>query len=140
MLMNTLNIGWAEIDITPNKRVSLTGQFAKRISEYVEKPLTETALAMENGSDIATPEEVYDLLLERLPKEILQAWKERRKDSFSNAFGRAAVGMCRRVVYSNSSAKMWGDTNTAVFTSLEGGILVLSFCISLMKRRSLLVL
>ena len=212
MLMNTLNIGWAETDITPDKRVSLTGQFAERISEYVEKPLTATALAIDNGSDqvvfvscdlavvsanlvadvrirlsgnhlgldpekvilnaihthtgpgyperkrcikkgsggikdlrllmeeflrpgqkyvenqsitsgsdIATPEEVYALLLERLPKVILKAWEGRRKGSFSNAFGRAAVGMCRRVVYSDHSAQMWGDTNTAVFTSLEGG-------------------
>ena len=212
MIMNTLNIGWAETDITPNKRVSLTGQFAERISEYVEKPLTATALAIDSGSDqvvfvscdlavvsanlvfdvrsrlsgnhlgldpekvilnaihthtgpgypekrrcikkgggvikdlrllmeeflrpgqkyvenqsitsgsdIATPEEVYALLLDRLPKVILKAWEGRRKGSFSNAFGRAAVGMCRRVVYSDHSAKMWGDTNTAVFTSLEGG-------------------
>ena len=36
-------------------------------------------------------------------------------------FGRAAVGMCRRVVYNDGSAKMWGDTHTAVFEELEGG-------------------
>lgn len=210
--MNTLSIGWAEVNITPDKKVSLTGQFAERISEYVEKPLTATALAIENGKEqvifcscdlavvssnlvedvrrrlsgndlgldpekvilnaihthtgpgyperrrcikkgdgvikdlrllmeeflrpgqkyienenvtsnpqIATPEEIYELLLERLPKVILHAWEARREGSFSNAFGRAAVGMCRRVVYSDRSAKMWGDTNTAVFSSLEGG-------------------
>ena len=210
--MGMLKIGWAETDITPEKRVSLTGQFAERISEYVEKPLTATALAIDDGEeqvvfvscdlavvsanlvddvrerlrgnglglepkkvilnaihthtgpgylerqqgvkkgggvikdlrllmeeflcpgqnyledqsiasapDIATPEEVYALLLERLPEVIIKAWESRRKGSFSNAFGRAAVGMCRRVVYSDRSAKMWGDTNTAVFASLEGG-------------------
>ena len=204
-------IGWAEIDITPAKKVSLAGQFAERISEYVEKPLTATALAVEGGGDqmvlcstdlvgvsfnlvaavrerlvgndagldpgkviitaihthtapvypryqrqagvagassdartilesllppdkkyvesapvshnddIATGEEVFDLLVERLTRVILDAWAKRKPGCYSNAFGRAAVGMCRRAVYSDGSAQMWGDTNTAVFSELEGG-------------------
>jgi len=52
---------------------------------------------------------------------VLEAWENRAAGSFSNAFGRAAVGMCRRAAYSDGSAQMWGDTNTAVFTELEGG-------------------
>ena len=47
--MSTLKIGWSEISITPDKKISLAGQFAERISEYVEKPLTVTALALESG-------------------------------------------------------------------------------------------
>ena len=207
-----VKIGWAEVNITPDKKISLAGQFAERISEYVEKPLTATALAIENNgeqvvfcscdlgstawnlvtdvrarladnqlgldpekvilnaihthtgpvfpggqrsaantagtirnfrqtleeflapgqkyierenistnSDIATSEEVYALLLERLPQAILEAWSSRKEGSFSNAFGRVAVGMCRRVLYSDKSAQMWGDTNTAVFSAIEGG-------------------
>ncbi|MDO4487529.1 MAG: hypothetical protein Q4B67_00360, partial [Eubacteriales bacterium] len=49
--MAKLNIGWSEISITPDKKVSLCGQFAERISEYVEKPITATALAVECGGD-----------------------------------------------------------------------------------------
>jgi len=210
--MGMIKIGWAEVDITPDKKVSLAGQFAERISEYVEKPLTATALAIEGNGDqvifcscdlgntfwnlvvdireklsgnvlglnpekiiinaihthtgpgypggmrsvahkdgtiqglrnkveeflkpsqkyvgkqdvrsnpeVATPQEVYELLVERLCKVIVEAWQGRREGSFSNAFGRAAVGMCRRVAYSDGSAQMWGDTNTAVFAALEGG-------------------
>lgn len=209
--MSFFHVGWAETDITPSKKVSLTGQFAERISEYVEKPLTATALALDTGEDqlvfcscdlacvswnlvcdvrrklagntlgldpekvvlnaihthtgpgypettrstlkaagavlslrgmlesylkpgqkyvekadvsspdVATGEEVYALLLERLPDVILRAWAARKPGSFSNAFGRAAVGMCRRAAYSDDTAQMWGDTNTAVFTALEGG-------------------
>lgn len=206
--MSQINFGWAEIDITPDKKVSLAGQFAERISEYVEKPLTATALAVESDADqlvmvsvdligvggdliedirkqlaentvgldpqkvvyaaihthtgpvvknpasgkddytsfrrllerelpedrkyivsaeithnseVATPEEVYDLLVERLAKVALAAWENRNVGAFSNAFGRAPVGMCRRAVYSDGSAQMWGNTNTAVFTELEGG-------------------
>lgn len=202
-------IGWSEVNITPEKRVSLNGQFAERISEYVEKPLTATAFAVEtesdqmvmvscdlvlvsfslvadirakvsemisdldvdkiiisaihthtgpgytgmgmrqqlygaydsrsllerylrddqkyvekettDRSDVASFQEVHDLLVDRISRVIAEAWQNRRPGSFSNAFGRAAVGMCRRVTYSDGSAQMWGDTDTAVFEAVEGG-------------------
>ena len=47
----SLKIGWSEKSITPDKTISLVGQFAERISEYVEKPLTVTALAIDSGDD-----------------------------------------------------------------------------------------
>ena len=208
--MGKLNIGWSEIDITPDKKASLYGQFAERISEYVEKPITATAFAVEADGDqmvlvsvdlvgvaynlveavreklkdndlgldpmkvvysaihthtapdyvqlerkaafgmsytfrqlletelpagkkyvesanteanpeIITREEMFDLLVERLTKVTLDAWKNRKPGSFSNAFGRAVVGLCRRSVYSDGSAQMWGDTDSAVFVELEGG-------------------
>ncbi len=208
--MSNLKIGWSEIDITPSKKVSLAGQFAERISRYIEKPLTATALAIEadgeqmimvscdlvavtwqltcdvrealKGNDlgidpekvilsaihthtayrpmggqrgqaggvianykdmlseflrpdqkyvqkeqvtdnpeVATSQENHELLVDRLPKLIIEAWQNRTEGSFSNAFGRAAVGMCRRAAYNDGTGQMWGDTNTAVFTELEGG-------------------
>ena len=205
--MNKLKFGWAEIDITPDKKVSLAGQFAERISEYVEKPLTATALAVSSGDDqmviisvdmvsigwnlvsavreklagnaagldprkvnicaihthtgpkytskrrqaagygsrellekmlpagkkyvekvnissnpdIFTPAEMFELLVERLSKIALQAWETRAEGGYINGFERAVVGMCRRAAYSDGSAQMWGDTNTAVFDAIEGG-------------------
>lgn len=207
-----LKFGWAERNITPDKKVSLIGQFAERISEYVEKPLTVTALAIDNGDDqailvgcdlavvswnllqdvreqlsdnqvgidprkivmsaihthtgpdykglcnrnadktqtaiglraafeqflspgqkyieknnissnpeIATKEEVWELLMQQIPAVILEAWNNRKAGSFSNGFGRAVVGLCRRTTYNDNTAQMWGDTNTAVFEALEGG-------------------
>ena len=208
--MSSLKIGWSEIDITPSKKVSLAGQFAERISQYIEKPLTATALVIEangeqmimvscdlvgvtwkltcdvrealkdnnlgidpekiilsaihthtayrplggqrgqvggvvtnyrsmlkdflrpdqkyiekenvsNNPEVATTEENHALLVEKLPELIKEAWQNRREGSFSNAFGRAAIGMCRRAAYNDGTAQMWGDTNSAVFTELEGG-------------------
>ncbi len=49
--MAKLIIGWAEESITPDKKVSLVGQFYERISEYVETELTATALAIEAGEE-----------------------------------------------------------------------------------------
>ena len=207
--MSTLKIGWAEESITPDKKVSLAGQFAERISQYVEKPLTVTAMAVDSGTDqmvmcsadlvsigyslveevrervaqtvpgldprkiilaaihthtgpvyprkrkaklnvpsaskdmlkevlpadkkyvekeqvtanpdIATGEEILALLIDRISLAIKRAWESRSAASFTNAFGRAVVGLCRRAAFSDGSAQMWGDTNTAVFTELEGG-------------------
>ena len=51
--MSQLLFGWAEASITPEKPVALVGQFAERISQYVEKPLAATALAVSNGEDHA---------------------------------------------------------------------------------------
>ena len=213
--MSSMKIGWAEVDITPDKKIALAGQFAERISEYVEKPLTATAMAVECGDDqmvlvsfdlssigdnllaairenlgdrapgldpdklmlaaihthtgpvysrrekiapyyektgtssqgsralmqamlppgrkyvesapisnsdeIAKPKEVLALLVERGTDVVIEAWNSRKEGSFTNAFGRAPIGMCRRATYSDGSAQMWGDTNTAVFDAVEGG-------------------
>ena len=43
-------IGWAQRDVTPDKQVSLRGQFHVRLSTGVRDPLTTTALAIE-GAD-----------------------------------------------------------------------------------------
>ncbi len=205
--MSKLLIGWSEVDITPPKKVALAGQFAERISEYVEKPITATAMAVTDGTeqmilvscdlicitsnlvsavrknleennlgidpqkvilsaihthtgpvypseeggagtastrtqfekflkngkkyiekqnvsnndDIASGTEVFEFLVSQITDVILSAWNKKAPASFSNAFGRAPVGMCRRAVYSDKSAKMWGETNQAAFTEIEGG-------------------
>lgn len=208
--MNKLKFGWAEENITPDKKVALSGQFAERISEYVEKPITVTALSIlsendhvvfvscdlvgapanlidaarerfnnnslgidpmkiilnaihthtgpefprmqrttlpflsstpkklikdflpegkkyiekesvSHNTDIMTPEETFDFIVEKIVKAIKTSWDNLKSGSFANNFGRAAVGMCRRAVYSDDSAQMWGNTDTATFVELEGG-------------------
>lgn len=67
------------------------------------------------------PFDAFDILVEKLTIAIRTAWENRDYGYYSNAFGRAAVGMCRRVAYDDGSAKMWGDSNMANFSELEGG-------------------
>ena len=206
-----MKYGWAEEKFVFPKPVALMGQFATRISEYEEKPLTVTALAVDSGEDqmvlcgvdiiginypltdeirrrladvkgldpmkvvvsaihthtgpgytgrggrkanigfdpaiynekinslvpaekryvdkpnvyenpdIMNGDELLEEIASKIAKAIATAWETRKEGSFSNAFGRAVVGMCRRVSYNDGSAQMWGDTNTAMFTELEGG-------------------
>ncbi len=214
--MSTMYVGWAETDITPGPKISLMGQFSERISEYIEKPLTATAMALQEGDvqavivscdlldiawglveavrnrlmgndkgldprsvmiaaihthtgpvywpkkgraarykeksrmnsitlraqiesflppgkkyveaqkitgnkDIFPIKDTLPFLADRIAKVALEAWENRSPGTFANAFGRAALGMCRRAVYSDGSAQMWGETNLAVFQELEGG-------------------
>ena len=67
------------------------------------------------------PEDALYYLADRIAEAALNAWENRKPGYYANAFGRAAVGMCRRVCYDDGSAKMWGDTNQANFDALEGG-------------------
>lgn len=45
-----LLIGWASVDLTPEKPVELAGQFHVRVSEGVLDPITCTALALSSGA------------------------------------------------------------------------------------------
>ncbi len=84
----TLQIGWASVDLTPDAPVFITGQRYARISEGVMDPITATALALEsrfgNGvimvscDLISIPDEirggdfrgrVRELVAEALPEE-----------------------------------------------------------------------
>ena len=201
--MSKFKIGWSEVSITPDKKVSLAGQFYERISEYVETPITVTAMAIEGEKDhmvicscditsvgsnlmhlvrkglkdveglkcenvvlnaththtsikytsirdvdapssleilnefipdgksykklveadnsVMQGDEGLYFISERIIKAVKEAWENRKPAMYANEFGRAVVGMCRRVCYNDGSAKMWGDTNTATFTHMEGG-------------------
>ncbi|MCU0914418.1 MAG: hypothetical protein MUC88_07655 [Planctomycetes bacterium] len=46
-----LYVGWAQVDITPDRPVALVGQLHKRISQKVRDPLTATALAIETRGE-----------------------------------------------------------------------------------------
>ena len=71
--------------------------------------------------NVMEPDEAAVYLTDRLAEVILEAWKALKPAYFSCGFGRAAVGMNRRVCYHDGSAKMWGDTAKDNFKQLEGG-------------------
>ncbi len=196
-----LQIGFSEISLTPEKTVRLAGQFAERLSQGIEKPVTATAMAVSAGDehfvlcscdlvsvsepllaavrarlgettpgldpckailsaththtsllyqgtgttraldilrrylpedsryvenaattkDVMEATEAFEFLAERIAMALRDAWRARKPAAYANAFGRAAVGLCRRVVFNDGSAAMWGDTNQATFAHLEGG-------------------
>ena len=68
--------------------------------EYV--PLTSG----EKGMD---PNDALAFLVDKITEAIVCAWENRKEGYYKNEFGRAVVGMCRRVCYDDGSALMWGD-------------------------------
>ena len=84
--------------------------------EYIYNPLVS-----DDSPEIIRGDEAREFLIERIAKAALTAWSSRKDGYYAAGFGRAAVGMCRRVCYDDGSAKMWGNTNQANFTELESG-------------------
>ena len=74
-----------------------------------------------SGEACMNPTDALNFLIEKVSEACINAWNNRTNAYYKNAFGRVAVGMCRRVCYDDGSAKMWGDSNHANFTELEGG-------------------
>jgi len=74
-----------------------------------------------SSPDIMGEDEAFDYLAERLAEVVLRAWEGRVPSSVQMAFGRVAIGMCRRATYRDGSALMWGDTSRDDFLALESG-------------------
>ena len=72
-------------------------------------------------SSVMTAVEALDFVTDKIALAAKRAWESRGEALYTNEFGRAAVGMCRRVSYDDGTSQMWGDTNAANFVSLEGG-------------------
>lgn len=69
---------------------------------------------------VITPQEGGEFVAQKIAIAAKKAWDNRAEALYTNEFGRAVVGMCRRVSYDDGSAQMWGDTNSANFDALEG--------------------
>ena len=74
-----------------------------------------------SNEDCLSPSECLEILVSAICKAVIDAWNNRKPAYYQNAFGRAVVGLNRRVCYDDGSAKMWGDVNKANFTELEAG-------------------
>ena len=108
------SLGYSKDD--DNLANALFGLKAFLPEEYSYKPLVT-----DNSTDVIRGDEARAFLTERIAKAALTAWESRKEGSYACGFGRAAVGMCRRVCYDDGSAKMWGNANQANFTELESG-------------------
>ena len=97
----------------PRDTKGILREFLPEGKEYV--PLVT------RDDSVVTDEEALEFATDKIVAAAVAAWKARKPSLFANEFGRAAVGMCRRVSYDDGSAEMWGDTNTANFVALEGG-------------------
>ena len=71
-------IGWSCKDITPEKPVSLQGQYYKRISNYVQSPLKVTAFALETRAENGKREQAVMVSCDvaSIPRKLQDTLKE----------------------------------------------------------------
>ncbi len=73
------------------------------------------------SAEMLDPDAALELLVRKISQAASEAWENRKDGYYANAFGRAAVGMNRRVCYTDGSARMWGNTDRDDFDELEAG-------------------
>lgn len=100
---------------------SIAGSSLEVLSRFVPENMKYQELVKLDDENVLQPKDAFGFLADRIAKAVYEAWNNRTEGLYATGFGRAAVGMCRRVCYDDGSAKMWGDTNMANFTELEGG-------------------
>lgn len=183
----SLRIGWAQVNLTPDEPVLLAGQFHARLSEGVADPITATVLVLDSGEDhcvwvscdVVTISEVLRdgvreqvagtdgldpmkvvlnaththtapevrvtvegaanvsgkigvelshlpaedyiaFATERIAQGVRNAWDSRSPGSVAYGQGYAVVGRNRRWVSLSGVSNMYGNTNTAEFSHIEG--------------------
>ncbi len=90
------------------------------LKEFLPEGKDYTKL-VEADDAVLTIDEGNELVTDKIALAAKNAWENRAEAFYTNEFGRAAVGMCRRVTYLDGSAEMWGDTRRGDFVALEGG-------------------
>lgn len=88
---------------------------------------THTAPAMrsggyvepENDPEFMKPEEYRDWLVAQVADIVEAAWERREPGGLSRGFGYAVAGRCRRSVYSDGTALMYGQTDREDFIGFE---------------------
>ena len=108
------SISYARSNDSYGSTLNVLAQYAPENVEYDE-------FASDTSGDLLDGEEAHTFIAEKIAEAARLAYTNLKEGKFAAGFGRAAVGMCRRVCYDDGSAKMWGDTNFANFTELEGG-------------------
>ena len=91
------------------------------LDQYIPKDVDYEEFTSADSCDLLDGEAAFDFIAQKIAEAAILAYNNLKAGKYAPAFGRAAVGMCRRVCYDDGSAKMWGDTNFANFTELEGG-------------------
>lgn len=106
---------------SPNKKADQSFDVLKQLmNEFVPKENRYIDNIDIDDSVIST-DEATEFVSSQIALAAKKAWENRAEAYYTNEFGRAAVGMCRRVHYIDGTSKMWGDTNTATFECMEGG-------------------
>jgi len=67
------------------------------------------------------PAEIRSIMLRGVVRAVEEAWNARRSGGVSSASSYARAGFCRRALYADGTAAMYGETNRKDFIGMEAG-------------------
>ena len=73
-----------------------------------------------NDAGVMKASEYAEFFLDRVAQAVIQAWQSRKPGGLSWALGHAVVGYNRRAQFFNGSTVMYGNTQSADFSNVEG--------------------
>ena len=87
----------------------------------VKKAADGSVAKTETDPNVLSAGEYVDFTVPIVAQNLVNAWKNRQAGGVARAFGFARVGHCRRAVYANGKAEMYGDTTREDFIGMEAG-------------------
>lgn len=73
-----------------------------------------------NDPGVMTADAYCEFFVERAADAVVRAWESRAPGAMSWALGHAAIGINRRTLYADGTAKMYGTSDTDAFLAYEG--------------------
>lgn len=95
-----------------NRESSISSSSFDYLKNVIPEDMAYKSLV--SNEERMSPDDALEFLANKIVEAVLLSWKNREHGYYRNTFGRAAVGMFRRVCYDNGSALMWGDTMTII--------------------------
>ena len=98
--------------------------FLNAIHTHIGPSVTPTGAAnawRERDNDTLAPEEYVEFVIPIIAQNIVNAWRNRKTGGIVRAFGNARIGHCRRAVFADGTAEMYGDTTRLDFIGMEAG-------------------
>ena len=71
--------------------------------------------------DVLSKQEYVEFVAPIMAKNLVDAWHNRKPGGIIRGFGNARIGHCRRAVYSDGLAEMYGSTTCRDFIGMEAG-------------------
>ena len=120
-LAGDLLVGWASTDITPDRPVSLAGQFYTRVTKQVHDPITATVLAIESRSEGHAPEQAAMVSCDvvGIDKRLLDALRERLKQTLPELDGRKLLLNATHTHTAPLLREGWNEVPEGVMTPPE---------------------
>lgn len=103
-----------------SQRIPFTSSDGLDVLAHFMEGKTYKPLTCSEKPDL-NPKEARTYLVEQGIKAVHQAWENLHEAHVRFGFGRAAIGLSRRVCYDDGRAKMWGDCNQPNFKEMENG-------------------